>query len=387
MTAAPIRVLQLGSPTGLYGAERWILALVRHLPAHIQSIVAALKDEPGPTPPVCLRAAEFGFDTHVFESHGRFNPASVRLLRDYLRSERIDVLHTHGYKTDLLGLLAARGTACKVLSTPHGWNPNENWKVRAYEALDRLVLSQLDAVAPLSQQLYDDLVRVPGMRKKLHLIGNGVDLAEITAAIERESTLLQWKVGGAWIIGYIGRLAGPKRLDSLMQAFAAVDIPNKRLCLVGEGPARAALEQMASDLGVSERVHFFGYREDRIAFLNCFDVFVLPSESEGTPRCLMEAMTARVPVIATDIRGCRLLIKDASMGWLFDVGDHETLAQHLLAVHKDPPAVQQKMQLGRAFVEANYSAEAMAFAYAQLFVRMVSASHTKPALAPASNLE
>lgn len=387
MRTAPIRVLQLGSPVGLYGAERWILALIKHLPAAIESVVASVKDEPGDMPPVCERAAQLGLETQVFESYGRFNPAAVRLLRQYIIEQRIDVLHTHGYKTDFLGVFAVRGTTCKLLSTPHGWNPNENFKVRMYERLDRLVLSRFDAVAPLSQQLYDDLVRWPGLRKKLHLIRNGVDLSEITSSTEREPELLKWKAQGDRLIGYIGRLSGPKRIDTLIRGFAKADIPQKRLCIVGEGAERAVLEALAKELGQSERVRFFGYREDRIAFLNCFDAFVLPSESEGTPRCLMEAMTANVPVIATDILGCRLLIQDDSTGWLFDVGDDATLAQHLSAAFADPAQAVRKTRAARAFVEANYSAEAMAAGYAQLFKQLISATPKGRSLAPAPTVE
>jgi glycosyltransferase involved in cell wall biosynthesis len=372
MTSAPIRVLQLGSPTGLYGAERWILALVRHLPAPIESIVGAVKDAPGPQPPVCVRAAEFGLRTQVFEAHGRFNFDAVRLVREYLLEQRIDVLHTHGYKTDFLGWLAVRGTPCQVLSTPHGWNPNEHWKVRAYEGLGKLVLSRLHKVAPLSQQIYDELARIPGTRRKLHLIRNGVDLSEIKDARERAPELVQWHAQGDWIVGYIGRLSGPKRIDTLVRAFARAEVPGKRLCIVGEGPEREALEQLARELGCSERVHFFGYREDRIAFLKCFDAFVLPSETEGTPRCLMEAMTAEVPVFASDIRGCRLLIESEATGWLFAVGDDATLSQQLVTAFQRRDEAASRARAARAFVEANYSAEAMAQSYARLFREMTA---------------
>ena len=118
-----IRVLQLGSPTGLYGAERWILALVKHLdPDRIHSIVAAIKDDNDLEVPLCNEAAELNFETKIFHANGRFNLSAIRQLRQYIQSKDIDILHTHFYKTDLIGLLATLGTDCKIISTPHGWS-------------------------------------------------------------------------------------------------------------------------------------------------------------------------------------------------------------------------------------------------------------------------
>jgi len=112
-------VLQLGSPTGLYGAERWIIALAKHLrPDQVESIVGTIKDAPGDVPPLCRQAAAMGLRTEVFESHGKLSLTAVRLLNAFIRANRIDILHTHGYKTDILGWAAVRSTGCKAVSTP-----------------------------------------------------------------------------------------------------------------------------------------------------------------------------------------------------------------------------------------------------------------------------
>ncbi|MCF8114268.1 MAG: hypothetical protein K9K21_10515, partial [Desulfotignum sp.] len=105
MKQRPIRVLQLGSPAGLYGAERWILALVRHLdPAKVTSVVGVIKDFSGPTdPPLVREAAALGFHTVMIDAPGRINLSAVRRLRQYIFANKIDILHTHWYKTDMIG--------------------------------------------------------------------------------------------------------------------------------------------------------------------------------------------------------------------------------------------------------------------------------------------
>jgi len=313
----PLRVLQLGSPTGLYGAERWILALVKHLDPHkIHSIVAAVRDEPGLEVPLCREAEKLGCEARVFEALGRFNLSAVRMLRDFIRQNDIHILHTHFYKTDLLGLLAVRGTRCKIVSTPHGWSRKADFKLWCYEMLDRVVFPFFDAVVPLSEDLYLPLKRIPCLNGKLRLIRNGVDLAESDSVTEPAFELVEWREEGAFVVGYIGQLIPRKGLDVLLGALALLPEIPWRLAIVGEGPERQALEEQARSLGIAEGVRFFGFREDRLRFLRGFNVFVLPSRLEGIPRCLMEAMAAGVPVIASDIPGCTALVAHGKTGML-----------------------------------------------------------------------
>src|SRR5487761_2365222 len=192
-----IRVLHLGSPTGLYGAERWILALAKNLPRNkVESWIGVIKDAPGVEASLCIRAAEMGLATQQFESHGRFSWSAIGQLRRFIRQQRIDVLHTHWYKTDLIGRMATLGTACMNVATPHGWSVDAGAKLQLYEALDRLCFRYMDAVVPLSMDLYDGLAHRLGMRRKLHLILNGVDLAEIDAAGDIAEPARTWRANG-----------------------------------------------------------------------------------------------------------------------------------------------------------------------------------------------
>lgn len=367
-----IRVLQLGSSTGLYGAERWILALVKHFQvAQIESTVSVIQDTPGPTPALCAQAARSGIPTQVFESHGKLSLSAIGQLRRFIRGHGIDILHTHGYKTDIIGYLAALGTDCKIIATPHGWGKDAGAKLQLYEALDRFVFRFLDAVVPLSADLYEGLSRSPGVAKRLRMIRNGVDLSEVDTTTEPSPELLGWKAPGGVVIGYIGQLIPRKGIDTLIRAFHRLDIPHRHLCIVGSGPQRAELERLAAELGEQHRTHFFGYRDDRIALLKGFDVFVLPSALEGIPRSAMEAMAAGIPVIATDIPGCRDLIEAGVSGLLFDVGDDVGLARHIERIAADELLRASLGLGGRRLVNARYSAAAMAEAYADLYQRLV----------------
>ncbi len=369
-----LRVLQLGSPTALYGAERWILALIRHLePTEVESVVAVIRDDPGLEAELCGRAQELGFRTHIIEAPGRVNWAAVSGLRKFILENAINVLHTHGYKTDIIGLLATRRTPCRLVSTPHGWSVKAGAALALYETLDRAIFPLFDAVAPLSEKIFTDLERWPGLRRKLHLIPNGVDIAEIDAIAAIAPELQQWRNAGSFVVGYIGQLIARKGLDVLLDAFARLEVPNKRLAIIGEGDQRQELEARADALGIREQTKFFGFRPDRLAFLKGFDVFALPSRLEGIPRCLMESMAAHVPVVASDIPGCTDLVAHDDTGLLFPLDDAGALAGRLQdCANRDVRA--RLARRGRELVLANYSAAAMASRYRQLYLGLFDAA-------------
>lgn len=372
MTATEkIRVLQLGSPTGLYGAERWILALIKHLDSSkVESIVSVIKDDDEQDAPLCREAEKLGFKTYLFEGHGKINFKVVRQIHQFIVQEKITILHTHFYKTDIIGYLATRGTNCIIVSTPHGWSKKMDFNLWCYERLDRIVFPFLDAVVPLSEDLCAPLKHVPLLKNKLHLIHNGVDLSEIVETQTINPDLLKQKKAGNFILGYIGQLIPRKGLDILINALAEInDIP-WRLYLIGDGSQRQELENLARQKGILERIHLMGFRKDRINFLRGFDVFVLPSRLEGIPRCLMEAMGAGVPVIASNIPGCKDLVQDQQTGLLFEVDNHAMLAS-LIKKILDSEKLRKKLAASaKDYVYKKYSATRMASAYENLFFQI-----------------
>lgn len=365
-----IRVLQLGSPTGLYGAERWILALVKYLPRdEIESTVSVIKDDRKLKPELCEYASLLGIETHIFESYGKFSYTAIFQLREFIKENKIKILHTHGYKTDIIGLMAVQGTGCKIISTPHGWAVNSGYKLYIYEFLDRLAFLFFDAIIPLSKELYANIKKIPGCKNKVILIQNGVDIDEIEndTSFPLVEEINTWKKKNYYIIGYIGRLTPGKDIMTLLKAFSKLDLTKTRLALVGDGEQLQELNEIVAVMGLSNCVRFFGFQKNRIEFLRGFDVFVLPSRSEGIPRCLMEAMAAGVPIIATDIEGCRTLIKDNITGMLFQVGDYNSLAEKIVKLVKDEHLRVSFSAAGKAFIKINYSAEKMAAQYSELY--------------------
>lgn len=345
------------------------MALLSYLPRdEVESIVGAIKDDPALDGiPVCERAEAMGLEAVHFASYGKLTFSAVRKIRDFVKTREVDILHTHGYKTDIVGMLAVCNTQCKIVATPHGWSTDAGFKLQIYEHLDRLAFYFIDAVAPLSADLYDGLARQPGLKRKLHLIRNGVDISEIdSVSAAPPETLPAWN-DDDFVIGYIGQLIPRKGLDTLIRAFHNLGIKNGKLWIIGDGPQQAQLESLVGDLGESERIRLLGFREDRIELLKRFQCFVLPSSLEGIPRCLMEAMAARIPVVATNIPGCTDLVEDGETGLLFEFGDVTGLETALRKLLSDPVFRARVANSGEQLVRDEYSAAAMARNYVALY--------------------
>jgi glycosyltransferase involved in cell wall biosynthesis len=364
--SAPLHVLQFGSGNALYGAERWILALIRYLdPARVRTTVMTVKDAPDCPTALVDEARARGFAAQVLEAPGRLSPAGVRALGDFCRAEGVDIVHAHGYKPDVYALLARRRGGHRLLITPHGWSHTRTPAEVLYEGVDRLSFSFADAVAPLSEDLMRFRV-LPGVRGPLvRLITNGVDTDEIGEAppADRPGEVPE----GAFVIGYVGQLIARKGVDRLIDALAALKADGWHGLIVGDGPERPALEARAREKGIADRVSFTGFREDRLGLVKGMGLFVLPSYLEGIPRCLMEAMTASVPAVATDIPGVTDLVTDGETGWLFPPGDTAALTALLeaaVAGRLDLGGVAKK---GRERVMARFSARRMAGEYEALF--------------------
>jgi glycosyltransferase involved in cell wall biosynthesis len=371
--AGRIRVLQLGSPIGLYGAERWILALANHLEgSRVETWIATIRDAPNLQATLSREEEAGRFPKYAFDCPGRLNFSAIPLLRKFIRDNAIDILHTHGYKTDLIGLGAVRGTRCKIVTTPHGWTAHPDLKLRCYEWLDRLSFPFFYAVVPLSDEILRRLHSIPGLKKKLHLIRNGVDVGEVDRVTEIADEIRELKQHGAFIIGYVGRFTPGKALDVLLKAVAQAGQVGWRVAFVGEGEQEQELKELVRDVGLCEQVSFFGYRKDRLAFLKGFDLFVLPSRSEGISRSIMEAMIAGVPVVASDIPGCRQIITPGETGLLVPLDQPAALADAIRKMAGDPGFRAGIARKARENIVTHFSASRMGKEYGQLFHSLVS---------------
>jgi glycosyltransferase involved in cell wall biosynthesis len=369
----PIRVLHFICPTGLHGAERWILALARHLdPAVVKSHLAVTLEFPGQNIEVRDLFAPLGHGVHVISMRHRFDLRGIRALVRIIRREGIDLIHTHGYKSDIMGLIAARTAGIRAVATPHGFENSREWKLRFFIGLGCASLLFFDRVAPLSDELNQDMVRMGVRRSRIRKIENGVDVAELeeSAAPENQSV---FPSDGRKRIGFVGNLIERKNLDAMIDAFDRLwrRDPHVELVLVGDGPLRSALEAKALSRPSGNRVRFLGYRKDRLRVVRGLDIFTMTSALEGIPRCMMEAMGLGVPVVAFNIPGVDRLVVPGRTGRLVPFGDTEALAEAWAETLADPSRANAMAANAHDQIVHRFSASRMAREYQFLYRDMV----------------
>jgi len=369
----PIRVLQFITPSGFYGAERWVIALANNLDPAEVICELAVTDEGGSQD---LSVTEYfpgaPGSVHRISMAGRFDFRGIRRLLEIIRVRRIDVIHTHGYKSDILGFLAARRAGIRCVSTPHGFSGKVGLKLATFIRLGIFTLRYFDAVVPLSEELVRDMSRFGIPDRKVRLIANGVDLREIEPVRQRFGPGSRNRSGRT--LGFIGQLIPRKGVRDLLDVFERLyhRHPDLRLEILGDGPQRAELEAYAATLDSQAAIAFPGFCMDRLQRLAGFDLFVMTSSLEGIPRCLMEAMAMGVPVAAYDIPGVDQLIEHETTGLLASHGDIDGLTACCERLLSEPELAARLAAAGRQRVLTGFSAEAMAQAYTILFRELVS---------------
>jgi glycosyltransferase involved in cell wall biosynthesis len=363
-----LNVLQFICPTGFYGAERWILALARHLDREIVRCDLAVTSEPeNQDLELCKQYANLGLNVHEITMRNKFDFSAISRLTEIIREQQIDIIHTHGYKSDLLGVLAARKANIPCIVTPHGFENARDLKLRLFIWLGCQAMRFADRVAPLSRQLLEDCRRAGVGADKLLYIQNGVDLSEV-----EETPAPPRNAGDEKRIGFVGQMISRKNIGDLLDIFDALHRrhSNTRLLLLGDGDQRKTLQAYANRLPSSSHIEFLGFRQDRLELLKSFDLFAMTSTLEGIPRCLMEAIAADIPVAAYDIPGIDQLISHEATGLLAPLGDKEQLLQHWETLLFQPETAQRLATAARAFVYEHYSAQRMAAEYTALFQQL-----------------
>jgi glycosyltransferase involved in cell wall biosynthesis len=358
-----VTALLLISSEGYYGVENMIVTLGRHLSQQGgRCVIGVFCNSHSPHIEVGKQAQRHGLTVETVQCNGRWDWKAVVQIRKLLVTHNVDILHSHGYKADLYAYAAAWPCRVPLLATSHNWT-GKTFSMRAYAALDRMVLRRFDEVIVVSDAVEGKLRRSGVAPNKISTIFNGVDLKHFHGA---EATLRdEIAPKGHGLIGFVGRLVQDKGGATLLRAAKRVLSvqPKTKFVFVGEGPARLEWEAIATQLGITEQVCFAGLRDDMPGIYASLDVVVLPSFLEALPMCLLEAMAAGKPVIATRVGAVPKLIQSEETGLLLEPADESGLAAAILRLLRDPDLARRLGENGRAHVALHFSASAMARSY------------------------
>ena len=356
-----MRVLQLISSAGYYGAENVVVNLATALRELGCMPVVGAFHQPGAVEPDILRfARERGLETWSFPCSGKLDRGSVPVLRRQLG--RFDVLHTHGYKANLYGWLASRGLGVGPVATCHNW-PNRKGALAVYAALDRLILRRFPKVFAVSPGVLELLGHFGIRPPQAEVINNGIDTARFRADVP--DLRGEFGLAGKLVVGTVTRLAPGKGLELLIESFAALADrrPEARLLIAGAGPLDQALRTQAAATTCADRILFTGARADMPSLYATLDVFALASFDEGMPMTVLESMSAGRAVVATSVGAIPRLIRDGVNGRLIPARDRDALIAAIDTLAGDSTQRAAFGQSARLTIEQEFSSLAMAKQY------------------------
>jgi glycosyltransferase involved in cell wall biosynthesis len=380
-TAEPrLRILHVTATT-TGGVGLLILFLVKHMDPRAFDLAVAF----GRGYLLDRSFDEAGVTVHTLSTSRRIGIRSI--LKGTFEVYRIlsrghyDIVQSHTSVGGVIGRLA--GWAARtpvVLWTVHGLGAHPG-----HPAWKRLLLRSVESVLDWFTNHYvavsEDL-REQGMcagiyrADKVTVIPNGLQLDHVPSVFDVSAKRRDLGIpAGCPVIGTVTRLEPQKANEVFLQAVARVigRVPNLVTLIAGDGPERKKLEELAAQLGLTERVSFLGWRADAVELLGALDVFCMSSRWEGCPMVLLEAMAMRRPVVATDIGGVREIVINEETGLLVALDDPEALANAVLHLLGDDAKRERFGEAGRRRVKERFSAEGMLDAYGRLYRNLAPA--------------
>jgi len=304
-----------------------------------------------------------------------FDLSVVRTLCRYLRDNRVTIVHTHNRGPNLYGAVAARlARVPVVVHTRHGINRPHDRKAVLMNRVAGLLADRVVAVSQDARRVAIQFERMDPA--KIITIHNGIRLELFMDRSPRETIRQTLGFGpNELLVGHVGRLAAAKDHVTILQAFKLVADKEKsaRLVLVGDGELRANVAGMIRELGLEKVVTLLGDRRDVPDLMTAFDLFILPSTTEGISITLLEAMAAGLAVVATTVGGNPEVVVDGETGILGPAQEPAWLANAIVTLLRAPAQRFQMGAAGRQRVSEHFSLTTMAQEYQRLYKQLLHA--------------
>jgi len=341
----------LGLAVGLHrrGADVSVAAVVNSNPDE-HSVLRTLREEGVPVSPILVPRRGYLQER--------------REVRRLLEMSRPEIVHTHGYRTDLLDSGIARRLGIPTVTTVHG-SSQMSWRTAVYEALQFRLLRRFQAVVCVSRPLVAAVRRARVPPERIRLVPNAWD-GRFRPQPRVEARNALGLPLDAFVVGWVGRLIPVKGCDVFLRAVNELrDLP-VHASIIGGGPEQERLSSMIGEPGMRARVHFHGYRDAAATFFPAFDVWVLSSRSEGTPMVLFEAMAAGVPIVATDVGGVSDVVSEAE-ACLVPPEDPVVLAACLRDIHSGRLRTRERVEAARRRLAKHFGTEQWIERYVEVY--------------------
>lgn len=370
------RVLHVIGGGEFGGAERHILNLAAAMdPSLVEVFICCLFVDP-----FVRVAREAGINAHSIPMRHKLDFGIITKLRDFIAAEKIDIVHTHGVRANLVGRVAARMAGVEiVVTTVH------SLLVQDYPDLfSRLANTFIEKA---SRGLTTHFIAVSGGLQRA-LIQQGIQEDKITViynGLNPQVFLNSGSPSGRWrekagfkpgtpLVAIVGRLHPVKGHRYFLKSAAEIirDRTDVHFLVVGSGPERDRLEEYTRKLGIADHVTFTGFVSDVCELMPDLNLLIVPSLWEGFGLTALEAMAVGVPVVATSVGGLPEIVEHGTTGLLVPPADEEGLTRGIIWMLDHPQEAVEMAAAAKAVVEEKFTASAMARKTEELYRRLGS---------------
>ena len=344
------------------GGERGFLQLVSRLRHRFDFFVAAM-----PGGPFQQQIEEMGIPFVPLDVSRRISIKPIGQMRDFVRGNNIDIIHSQGARVDFFARIAGR-----MANTPHVLStvqmPIEGFDVgplrkKLYLLMDRLsgiFVERFIVVSEALKRLFIEGRRIPAQR--VVRIYNGIELDFYQPNANQGDLRSKWDIPSRVpLIGAVGRMVWQKGFEFFLRAIPEImeSYPDTRFLLVGDGPLRTKLENLAQQLNIDDSITFTGFQSDIRQILSAIDVLVVPSILEGLPMIILEGMAMAKPIVSTHIDGITEQISDEKEGILVPMRTSKDLAKAVSRLIHDRELAIRLGKAARRRVKNHFTVEQM----------------------------
>ncbi|MGD9897738.1 MAG: glycosyltransferase [Calditrichaceae bacterium] len=327
-----INVLLIKDSSGIFGSERVILTLLNNYDKDRFNIsLLCMRRGDGKSDKLIEQASGIGAKVIPLNVTGRLDVSAIMKIRKILKKDAINIIHTHDFKSDFYGLAASINLPVKRIATAHGSTKDSLLKKTYLLFTERFIYHFFHGIIAVSNQIHRDL-RKHMSGKKVTVIQNGIDLSILGNRGPGENQPQLFTENGKKVFAVVGRLFPDKGHRFFINAFARVlnKFPDTAALIVGDGPAREEIESQISKMNLVNDITLCGVRNDMNDVYEKIDFLVIPSLREGLPYVLLEAMSKKIPVIATSVGDIPVLIQNEETGYLINPADETEIEKSML---------------------------------------------------------
>ncbi len=323
---------------------------------HLKNLVSKLSEYATVTV-ACLMEGDFYTDfaanykdTILFRQKNRMDLSVVNAIANKLKEEQYDLLHVHGARANFVSIFLKKKLDIPIVTTMHSdylLDFDDFFKKLIFTNMNRYALRKIDYFIAVSDA-FSAMLRERNFRpNSIQTVYNGMDFSAVpTQVTDKESFAKNHGITydkDCIYIGILVRLDIVKDVETFVRCAAEACKQNKRLRFLigGDGAERKNLEALARSLHIGEGLQFLGYVSDNYGFLNFIDINTLTSLCESFPYSMLEGAAMRLPMVASRVGGIPALVRDGETGYLFEVGDYEEMAKHILRLANAPEHLAQ----------------------------------------------